>query len=46
MLVVSSYMPELVGICDRIAVMVRGRLGPARLTSEIDEHQLLLEATG
>ncbi len=45
-LLVSSYLPELVGICDRIAVMVRGKLGPARPASELDEHQLLLEATG
>ena len=26
---VSSYLPELVGVCDRIAVMSRGRLGRA-----------------
>jgi ribose transport system ATP-binding protein len=45
-LMVSSYMPELVGICDRIAVMVRGTLGPARPVSELTEHALLLEATG
>jgi ribose transport system ATP-binding protein len=45
-LMVSSYMPELVGICDRIAVMVRGRLGPARPVAELTEHALLLEATG
>ena len=45
-LLVSSYLPELVGICDRIAVMVRGKLGPARPASELDEHALLLEATG
>ena len=32
---VSSYLPELLGVCDRIAVMCRGRLGPrpAGLTS-------------
>jgi ribose transport system ATP-binding protein len=45
-LMVSSYMPELVGICDRIAVMVRGNLGPARPVHELTEHALLLEATG
>jgi len=45
-LVISSYLPELLGICDRIAVMARGVLGPARLISKIDEHQLMLEATG
>jgi ribose transport system ATP-binding protein len=45
-LLVSSYLPELVGICDRIAVMVRGKLGPARPARELTEHALLLEATG
>jgi ribose transport system ATP-binding protein len=45
-LMVSSYMPELVGVCDRIAVMVRGRLGIPRPARELSEHQLLLEATG
>jgi ribose transport system ATP-binding protein len=45
-LLVSSYLPELVGICDRIAVMVRGKLGPARPAHERSEHALLLEATG
>jgi ribose transport system ATP-binding protein len=29
-LMVSSYLPELLGVCDRLAVMSRGRLGPAR----------------
>jgi ribose transport system ATP-binding protein len=45
-LAISSYLPELLGICDRIAVMARGVLGPARPVSKIDEHQLMLEATG
>ena len=25
---ISSYLPELLGVCDEIAVMTRGRLGP------------------
>ena len=45
-LLVSSYLPELLGICDRIAVMARGRLGPARPAGEWTEHRLLLEASG
>jgi ribose transport system ATP-binding protein len=45
-LMVSSYLPELLGVCDRIAVMCRGRLGPARPASELSEHRLMLEATG
>jgi ribose transport system ATP-binding protein len=45
-LVVSSYLPELLGICDRIAVMRKGELGPARAARELTEHAVLLEATG
>lgn len=45
-ILVSSYIPELLGMCDRIAVMCRGRLGPARPVAELDERGLLLEATG
>jgi ribose transport system ATP-binding protein len=43
---VSSYLPELLGVCDRIAVMCRGVLGPARPVAEVTEHQIMLEATG
>ena len=43
-LLVSSHVPELLGVCDRVAVMCRGRLGPARLVGEIDEHTLMQEA--
>jgi len=45
-LMVSSYLPELVGICDRLAVMCRGRLGPLHPAAEIDEWALMREATG
>ena len=45
-LVVSSYIPELLGICDRIAVMYRGRLGRPRPVAEWTEHAILAEATG
>jgi ribose transport system ATP-binding protein len=45
-LMVSSYLPELMGVCDRIAVMCRGVLGPARRVEELTEHQIMLEATG
>ncbi|RMH03124.1 MAG: sugar ABC transporter ATP-binding protein, partial [Planctomycetota bacterium] len=40
-LVVSSYLPELFGVCDRIAVMHRGVLGPARPTAEWTEAAVL-----
>ncbi len=45
-LIVSSYLPELMGVCDRVAVMCRGRLGPTRRIDEVNEHNLMLEATG
>jgi ribose transport system ATP-binding protein len=45
-LVVSSYMPELLGICDRIAVMCRGRLVESRPASDWTEHTLMLFAMG
>jgi ribose transport system ATP-binding protein len=45
-LVVSSYLPELMGICDNIAVMCKGRLGPIHNVNEIDEHKLMQEAIG
>jgi ribose transport system ATP-binding protein len=45
-LLVSSYFPELLGLCDRVAVMCRRRLGEARPASELDEHRLILEAAG
>jgi ribose transport system ATP-binding protein len=45
-LIVSSYLPELLGVCDRIAVMARGRLGPARPVDTWTEHSLLMEASG
>jgi ribose transport system ATP-binding protein len=45
-LMVSSYLPELLGLCDRIAVMRRGRLDPPRPASELTEHDLVMQATG
>ena len=43
-IMVSSYLPELLGVCDRIAVMSRGRLGPARPAAAWDESALVREA--
>ena len=40
-LVVSSYLPELFELCDRIAVMNRGRLSPARPVSEWTPESVL-----
>ncbi len=40
-LVVSSYLPELFGVCDRIAVITRGVLGPARPVAEWTPEQVI-----
>jgi ribose transport system ATP-binding protein len=45
-LMVSSYVPELLGVCDRIAVMSRGRLTPARPAPEWTPERLLEAAIG
>ena len=45
-LVVSSSLPELFGLCDRIAVMRRGRLLAARPVREWTEHAVLEQALG
>lgn len=45
-LMVSSYLPELLGVCDRIAVMSRGVLGRARPVEQWNEHALMAEAIG
>ena len=42
---VSSYLPELLGVCDRIGVMCRGVLSEVRPTSEWTEHSLIHAAT-
>ena len=45
-LFVSSYLPELLGVCDRIAVMSRGRLVRVRPAREWTEHEIMAVATG
>src|SRR6202011_64156 len=42
-LMVSSYLPELLGVCDRVAVMARGRLGPARPIAEWSPEQIMAQ---
>jgi len=44
-LVVSSYLPELFGICDSLCVMHRGVLGPTRPIAEWTEEEVMKEAT-
>lgn len=45
-LIVSSYLPELLGVCDRIAVMHKGHLGAVRDVNETTQEQLIAEAAG
>jgi ribose transport system ATP-binding protein len=45
-LMVSSYLPELFGLCDRLAVMRRGRLSEARAVSAWTPESVLAAAVG
>ena len=43
---VSSYLPELLGVCDTIAVMCRGVICAVRPASEWTEHSIIATAIG
>ena len=45
-LMVSSYLPELFGMCDRLAVMSRGRLSEAKPIDEWTPESVLQAAIG
>ena len=45
-LMVSSYLPELFGLCDRLAVMRRGRLSEVRPIAEWTPESVLAAAIG
>jgi ribose transport system ATP-binding protein len=45
-IVVSSYLPELLGLCDKIGVMCRGELVAVRPRSEWNEAEIMRVATG
>jgi ribose transport system ATP-binding protein len=45
-LMVSSYLPELFGMCDRIAVMGRGTLTAARAVKDWTPETVMLAAIG
>ncbi|MGI9544050.1 MAG: sugar ABC transporter ATP-binding protein [Cyclobacteriaceae bacterium] len=42
---VSSYLPELLGICDSLAVFHRGYISPVRSIAEWTENEIMLFAT-
>jgi ribose transport system ATP-binding protein len=44
--VVSSYLPELLGLCDTIGVMCRGELAALRPRAEWSEPEIMRVATG
>ena len=44
-LFVSSYLPELLAMCDRIGMMSRGRLVAVRPREQWSEHAIMLAAT-
>jgi ribose transport system ATP-binding protein len=44
--ILSSYLPELFGLCDRLAVMSRGRLSQARPISEWTPESVMQAAIG
>ena len=41
---VSSYLPELLAVCDRVGVMTRGRLAEIRDAKDWDEEELMAAA--
>lgn len=41
---VSSYLPELLAVCDRVGVMTRGRLAETRDANQWDEEELMVAA--
>lgn len=43
---VSSYLPELMGVCDRIAVMSRGVLSPPYRAEELNSETIMQMAVG
>ena len=43
---ISSYLPELFGMCDRIAVMSRGVLLPAKPVTECTPEEVMQAAIG
>jgi ribose transport system ATP-binding protein len=45
-LVISSYLPELLGICDRIGVMCRGKLTAVKDAADWTEQEIMRHATG
>jgi len=43
---VSAYLPELLGVCDTIGVMFRGRMAEIRPAAAWTEHEVMAAALG
>jgi ribose transport system ATP-binding protein len=43
---VSSYLPELLGVCDTIGVMRRGSMAAVRPAAQWTEHEIIAAAVG
>jgi len=46
LVVISSEFPEVLGLCDRVIVLARGRLTDSFARREDSEHRLMRAATG
>ncbi|NQZ56996.1 MAG: sugar ABC transporter ATP-binding protein [Lentisphaeraceae bacterium] len=44
-IVVSSYLPELEGVCDTLAVMYRGLISPSQPLSDWSKHKIMMFGT-
>jgi ribose transport system ATP-binding protein len=44
--VISSYLPELLGLCDTVGVMCRGELAAIRPRTQWSEAEIMRVATG
>lgn len=44
-IMVSSYLPELLGVCHTLTVMHKGRLSPKRKIADWTEQEIMLYAT-
>jgi ribose transport system ATP-binding protein len=45
-LFISSYLPELLGVCDTLGVMCRGVLSEVRPVADWTEHRIIAAAIG
>jgi len=45
-IVISSELPEIVGVCERVIVMREGRIAGELSGKEITEENIMLQAAG